>query len=161
MDRSIPLLLIGLVFGGGIGFVIAASNGATLDGHDHATDHGTVAHDTKAHHDHSATADVTGPAPTLSLSLTADPASGWNLHLDVTNFNFAPEHASQSAVTGEGHAHLYANGTKLARIYGAWYHIGSLPKGDVDIRVALYSNDHKALTADGQPISQTLTLNAP
>ncbi len=35
MDRSIPMLLIGLIFGGGIGFAVAAGNGITLDGHDH------------------------------------------------------------------------------------------------------------------------------
>ncbi|SIQ54773.1 hypothetical protein SAMN05421641_10988 [Paracoccus thiocyanatus] len=41
MDRSIPMLLIGLIFGGGMGFVAAAANGITLDGHHHgAHDHG-------------------------------------------------------------------------------------------------------------------------
>lgn len=35
MNTALPLLLIGLVFGGGIGFTIAAANGITLDGHDH------------------------------------------------------------------------------------------------------------------------------
>ena len=35
MDRSLALFAIGLVFGGGIGFAIAASNGVTFDGHDH------------------------------------------------------------------------------------------------------------------------------
>lgn len=40
MDRSIAMLLIGLVFGFGLGFVVAAANGITLDGHDHSADHG-------------------------------------------------------------------------------------------------------------------------
>ena len=40
MDRSIAMLLIGLIFGFGLGFVVAAANGITLDGHDHAQDHG-------------------------------------------------------------------------------------------------------------------------
>lgn len=147
-------MLIGLVFGGGIGFVIAASNGVTLDGHDHAVDHDTQ-------HDHSATVDVSGDAPTLSMSITADPASGWNLHLDVTNFRFAPEHAGQLPVTGEGHAHLYVNDTKIARIYGPWFHIDTLPEGQATVRAALYSNDHKALTTNGTPINQTLTVTTP
>lgn len=154
MDRSIPLLLIGLVFGGGIGFVIAAANGITLDGHDHATGHSTHA----PQHDHSATIDVTGSAPTLNMTITADPASGWNLHLNVSNFRFTPEHAGQAANPGEGHAHLYINDTKIARIYGPWFHIGTLPAGQIAIRAALYSNDHKALTVNGTPISQTVTI---
>lgn len=42
MDRGLALFLIGLLFGGGIGFVAAAGLGVTLDGHDHgAHDHGT------------------------------------------------------------------------------------------------------------------------
>ncbi|MDW4496468.1 hypothetical protein R5H30_00625 [Sulfitobacter sp. D35] len=35
MDRGLFLFLIGLVFGGGIGFLLAAGYGVTLDGHDH------------------------------------------------------------------------------------------------------------------------------
>lgn len=160
MDRSIPLLLIGLVFGGGIGFLVAASNGVTLDGHDHATEQvpQDAAHD-HAQHDHSAMQDVTGTAPTLNVTIVPDPAAGWNMHLEVGNFTFAPDHAGQSAVDGEGHAHLYVNGTKIARVYGDWYHIGTLPTGTANIEVGLYSNDHKALSTNGEPINQTVVID--
>ncbi len=163
MDRSIPLLLIGLVFGGGIGFLVAASYGVTLDGHDHATGHsvGNSAQDPEhdqSQHDHSALQEVTGTAPSLDIELIPDSAAGWNLHLEVSNFRFAADHAGQSAVDGEGHAHLYVNGTKIARIYSDWYHVGSLPKGTAKIEVGLYSNDHKALSVDGQPIKATVTI---
>jgi hypothetical protein len=164
MDRSIPLLVIGLVFGGGIGFLVAASNGVTLDGHDHGTDHAAdtttqeAEHD-HSQHDHSATQDVTGAAPTLDITMIPDSAAGWNLHLNVNNFHFAADHAGQSAIDGEGHAHLYVNGTKIARIYGDWYHVGSLPEGIAVVEVGLYSNDHKALSVDGQPIKQSVTID--
>ena len=36
MNVALPLFGIGLLFGGGIGFAIAAGNGITFDGHDHA-----------------------------------------------------------------------------------------------------------------------------
>lgn len=44
MDRSVAMFLVGLILGGGIGFVVAAANGVTLDGHDHAVhdDHAPV-----------------------------------------------------------------------------------------------------------------------
>ncbi|MFT4962637.1 MAG: putative Zn-binding protein involved in type VI secretion [Paracoccaceae bacterium] len=165
MDRSIPLLLIGLVFGGGIGFLVAASTGVTLDGHDHAMDHSAgqstetkgASHD-HTQHDHSALQDVTGIAPTLNVTIVPDPATGWNMHIQVSNFTFAPDHAGQSAVDGEGHAHLYVNGTKIARVYGNWYHIGSLPSGTATIKIGLYTNDHKALAVDGTPIIQTVII---
>ena len=42
MNRTLALFAIGLIFGGGIGFALAAGNGITFDGHDHgdAAQHG-------------------------------------------------------------------------------------------------------------------------
>lgn len=44
MDRSIAMLIIGLIFGGGLGFVVAAANGITLNGHDHGSEAPAEAH---------------------------------------------------------------------------------------------------------------------
>ena len=149
MDRKIFMLLIGLIFGGGIGFLIAAGNGVTLDGHDHVADHG-------GGHDHAALASIVLPVgdttPTLSAQLVKDPTSGWNLQIETTNFRFAPENASTAHVTGEGHAHVYVNGAKIARIYADWYHIDHLPTGDVMVEVALNSNDHRELVVGAKPL---------
>ena len=163
MNRALALLIIGLVFGGGIGFVIAAANGVTLDGHDHATDHGPTAGADHAAmgHDHSETLDITGPPPSLTLTLTDDPVSGWNLHLATQNFRFAASNAGAGHINGEGHAHLYANGIKIARLYGPWFHIDALPEGTVNLLVTLNSNDHKVLATGGTPIQATLTLTNP
>ncbi len=168
MSRAVALLIIGLVFGGGIGFILAAANGVTLDGHDHATDHGQGkgAHsDHKSDdsaHDHSKTRDITGPAPTLAIDLLRDPVSGWNLHIMTTNFTFSPSSAGAAHVNGEGHAHIYANGAKIARVYGPWFHIAALPEGQVDLSVTLNSNDHSTLAVAGTPLMTAITvLNPP
>lgn len=149
MDRKILMLLIGLFFGGGIGFLIAASNGITLDGHDHATGHG-------GGHNHAAMVPIVlaedSKAPTLSAEVIKDPASGWNLKIDTTNFRFAPANASKDHIVGEGHAHVYLNGAKVARVYGGWFHIDHLPEGDVMIEVALTSNDHRPLAVASNPL---------
>lgn len=169
MDRSIPLLLIGLVFGGGIGFAIAAGNGITFDGHDHSdpSQHGQTAgkaHDHTAHganHDHETLMEISGggPVPTLDMELLPDPASGWNLHIMTTNFRFSPEHASLDPVPGEGHAHIYVNGDKLGRMYGAWQHLADLPDGKVTIEVTLNANDHRPLAVDGRKLSASATVD--
>jgi hypothetical protein len=155
MDRKIFMLLIGLVFGGGIGFLVAAGNGVTLDGHDHATGHA-------GGHDHAAMAKVDLPAgdtaPTLAAQVIQGPVSGWNLHVETTNFRFAPENASTPHVAGEGHAHVYVNGEKLARIYANWYHIDHLPEGEVLIEVALNSNDHSELAVANKPLRVGVTV---
>ncbi len=167
MDRSIPLLLIGLGFGGGIGFAIAAGKGITIDGHDHDNPAHHVAGSGQAGqgagHDHDTPYEL-GPGdtvPTLALTVTPDPATGWNLHVEKTGFRFSPENAGRDHVPGEGHGHVYVNGVKLARLYADWMHIDRLPEGDAVVEVGLYTNDHRPLFAEGAPVVAAVTVAAP
>ena len=152
MQRSLALLIIGLFFGGGLGFLVAASNGVTLDGHDHA--HNVAGTDGQAH-DHGTAVDVASgyDAPTVDLILHKDMMSGWNLEITTTNFRFSPENVNSDNVSGEGHAHVYINGEKLARIYSPWLHIGSLPAGTTTVSVSLNANDHSPLSVDGEKLT--------
>ncbi|MDH3240658.1 MAG: hypothetical protein OEO83_08325 [Alphaproteobacteria bacterium] len=100
-------------------------------------------------------------APALAIAVKNDPVGGWNLHLRVTNFRFAPERASTPHRAGEGHAHLYVNGKKIARLYGPWFHIASLPPGKAVIRVTLNANDHRGIMAGGKPVAATRTVDVP
>ena len=92
-------------------------------------------------------------APSVEIKVTKDLMAGYHLQVIVGGFEFAPQSASLTHIEGEGHAHVYANGIKLARLYGEWMHLESLPKGNVAIEVSLNSNDHRALTVDGTPIT--------
>lgn len=165
MNKPLALLAVGLVLGGLTGFMLAAGYGITLDGHDHG-DHSNQgshgdAHDGKGQeHGEMLSLPARPDAPTLKMVAMPDPASGWNLHIMTTNFRFSPENASRDHVDGEGHAHVYVNGQKLARIYGAWMHIADLPVGDNVIAVTLNSNDHRELGVDGQAlkVEQTITV---
>lgn len=160
MSRSLALFGIGLIFGGGTGFLVAASAGITLDGHDHgdpnAHGHATTSAD-HAHH-HGEPLVVEGAlAPVVRIAVTQDPMSGWNLHVETQNFRFAPENASTAHVPGEGHAHVYVDGVKLARLYAPWMHLGDLPAG-AEVEVTLNSNDHKVFQVDGQSVSASMTV---
>lgn len=160
MPRSLALFGIGLVFGGGFGFVIAASNGTTLAGHDHAdpAQHGGRA-ETAAHgHTTATNLPAGGDAPGVTLRVIKDPMAGWNLHVTPQNFRFAPENASSADVPGEGHAHVYINGEKLGRLYADWIHLPSLPAGDVEIKVSLNGNSHSPLLVEGVPVEATLIV---
>ncbi len=165
MDRSIPLLVIGLVFGGGIGFTLAAGSGVTLDGHDHAdpAQHdGDVAHSTESsagQHRHNEMLHLDpGSALTLGLQVAPDPSSGWNLQIQTTSFRLAREHAGRDHVSGEGHAHFRINGVKLGRFYGPWVHLENLPAGEGEIGVTLNANDHRPLAAGDRPLSSSLDV---
>lgn len=162
MNRAIAMLIIGLVFGGGLGFVLAASNGVTLDGHDHAVDHGTETVDHSAHQAHDMPLSLSeAAAPTLEIEAFPDPVAGWNLNIRTTNFVFSPANAGLAHESGEGHAHVYANGVKLGRVYGDWVHLDRLPEGAVELEVTLNANDHRPLAVGDLPISATALIEVP
>ena len=163
------MLVIGLVFGGGIGFVVAASNAITLDGHDHGAIDGHAMQGEPGamaghHHGHGHGKPVSLPAgpdaPTMRIALTPDPDSGWNLHVITTGFRFSPENASKAHVPGEGHAHVYVNGKKIARLYGPWMHIAALPEGPVTVDVSLNANDHRPLAVGEKPLKASVKVGS-
>lgn len=102
------------------------------------------------------------PIPKVDLVVHPDAVRGWNLEIKLSNFRFAPEHASGEGRPGEGHAHLYVNGEKVTRIYGNWYYLSNLEPGQNQLRVSLSTNDHKELVHQGQPIEavEVIQVNA-
>lgn len=163
MSRPLALFAIGLLFGGGAGFVIAAGNGVTFEGHDHADPSQHAGMEMQAEmtsHDHASAVNLPAgaDAPGLEIKLTKDPMAGWNLQVIPQNFRFAPEHASTTDIDGEGHAHVYINGIKLGRLYGNWLHLSDLPKGEVEVKVSLNANSHSPLAVDDVPVSASVTL---
>ncbi len=94
-----------------------------------------------------------GPAsPVLSLDVSRDTAGGWNVHLEVDGFTFVPEQAGRPAVAGEGHAHLYVDDRKVARMYSPWHYLDTLSPGTHEVRVVLNTNDHQFYVHEGRPL---------
>ncbi|MGB5901106.1 MAG: hypothetical protein WBG66_23145 [Geitlerinemataceae cyanobacterium] len=111
------------------------------------------------HHGHGMMAIPDGqPVPSVKSIVHTDPMQGWNLELQVENFQFAPEHLDQPSTTTEGHAHIYVNGIKIARLYGNWYHLPELPPGVNEVTVSLNTNGHETLMFNGEPIQDTVTI---
>lgn len=150
-----------------VGFLIAVMLGwngqqiwqdRPVTGSDHATMHhgaGGMAH---SHTELLSLAE--GPdAPRFEIALDKDPVGGWNLHIISENFLFTPAAVNQTNVAGEGHAHIYVNGKKLARVYGDWFHIPSLPTGEVTLQVTLNANDHSPLAVGETALSQVKILS--
>lgn len=110
-------------------------------------------------HDHSTTTDIAAGdgAPALDFDLMKDPASGWNIHLHLANFNLAPQNASTANVDGEGHGHIYVNDIKVARLYSDWFHLADLSPGDA-VTITLNSNDHSEISVGGEKLAVTKTV---
>ena len=151
MKRSVVDLGLGLVVGAGCGFFVATATGASIPSVPAAPSSATEVVDPHRGHGGAIELDPDRPKPGLELTVTRDETSGWNVHVATTSFRFAPESAGEAHREGEGHAHLHVDGRKVARLYGPWVHLPSLPAG-ATLEVALYSNDHRLLHHGGEPL---------
>ncbi|WP_070969365.1 hypothetical protein [Vibrio sonorensis] len=120
-------------------------------------------HDTHYNHDHSMEHGMINvapeSAPTIAVELIKDTSAGWNLVVDTTNFTFTPELVNLANVDNQGHAHIYVNGEKLARLYAHHYHLSDFPPGDYEIKVSLNANNHDAFAINGKPIVAIATIS--
>lgn len=103
--------------------------------------------------------DPSQKVPSVDLVVHPDAIKGWNLEAKVANFRFAPEHVNTAAKSGEGHAHLYLNGKKIARLYGSWYYLENLPPGKNTITIGLNANSHEAFTSNGKLVQDAEIIN--
>lgn len=97
-------------------------------------------------------------APEVMLHAAKDTHGGWNLHLMTRNFVFTPEEAGAEDVMGQGHAHLYVNGKKVARVYGNWFHL-NLAQGVNKVKVSLNTNQHKDYAVNGKVVESEIELD--
>jgi zinc transporter ZupT len=112
-------------------------------------------HDTSHHHLQPVEIPKGMPVPTVHLLVRRDSESGWNLHVQTTHFRFTPELINGPNRIGEGHAHLFVDGKKVARLYGPWYHLDHLGPGKHEIRVGLFTNQHAPYAHLGEKIEDT------
>ncbi|MEW8970681.1 MAG: hypothetical protein AB2411_08655 [Mesobacillus sp.] len=99
--------------------------------------------------------------PALEISVTEDLSGTWLLTVDTTDFTFEPKKVGSDAPSyNEGHAHIYVNGEKVNRLYGPFYNLDTLKKGENEIMVTLNSNNHGVLAYRGKPISSRVVVNS-
>lgn len=104
--------------------------------------------------------DKSNPIPTVVIEAVPDSMDGYNLHITTTEYTFTPEHVGEDAVANEGHAHLYVNGKKVARLYGPWFNLSNtvLQEGENIVYVTLNANDHSEWSIDGKHISAEVII---
>ncbi|GAB3478249.1 hypothetical protein [Marinomonas epiphytica] len=100
------------------------------------------------------------PTPTVNHLMFPDVMGGYNVQIMTRNFTFTPAKINQAVEQNAGHAHIYVNGVKYARVYGKWFHLPSsaLTLGDNLIKVTLNGNDHSEWAKDGEAISSTVIM---
>lgn len=93
--------------------------------------------------------------PSINFKINADNMEGWNIKIETNNFSFSPQHVNLAPSAGEGHAHIYVDGRKMARIYSNWYHLKKLTPGKHEVRISLNANNHSNWVHEGDVISAT------
>lgn len=134
----------GLIVGIGLGYVFVTHTPQQTDHHMHAM----------------LEVSEESPIPAVSITAEEDIKDGYNVHIVTENFIFAPEHVNDEPIEGEGRAHVFVNGEKVARVYGEWFHLGAthFKRGENEIRVTLNANDHSEWIVDGERLEDRLTV---
>lgn len=101
------------------------------------------------------------PIPSLRLRVSPDRMDGFNIFLETRNFLFTPGLAGSAPVANEGHAHLYVNGEKVARMYSPWHHLPAklLRDGINRLEVEFSANDHSVWGVAGEPIGADVLID--
>lgn len=101
-------------------------------------------------------------APSFELDIEPDPHGGWNIHIDAADFEFTPEQVNGDAAGGRGHAHVYVDDTKFARVYSEYYYLpaSAVPGGEHTVMVTLNADDHSSWAVDGEPITAQAAVTA-
>lgn len=101
------------------------------------------------------------PIPSAVVHLQADGVDGYNLFLETRNYRFTPENVGADPVANEGHAHLYVNGQKVARLYSPWRHLPQslFQEGINRLQVELNANDHSIWGIVGEPIGADVLVD--
>ena len=107
-----------------------------------------------------------GPAESavpVNIDITAEVAEEGGVHVSVNTdgWRWAPEDVNGANNDGAGHAHIYADGVKLTRVYGNYHYIPTLDSGAREIKVSLNSNGHSELTWQGSKLESAVTLTVP
>jgi len=157
------------------------------DGETHAHDHSTVAHPVtvgggeyydpllleqglmnpepmqheRAHHGGVRIIAEDLPKPSVTHLAFPDRVDGYNVQILTKDFNFSPESVDLAVTKNTGHAHIFVNGRKVARVYSEWYHLPAsyLEPGTNLVTVTLNANDHSFwATSDGVVITSTIRV---
>ena len=101
--------------------------------------------------------------PQINISLTEDTITGFNLHIDLINYQIESPVYKNPPVknTINGHAHLFINGKKVTRLYGNDLYINAdlLNPGVNIVAVTLNSHGHDTWTYKERPITASVTLD--
>jgi hypothetical protein len=97
----------------------------------------------------------------LDIAAEVDDNGGVHVAIKTEGWRWAPEEVNGANSEGAGHAHIYADGVKLSRVYGEYHYLPALEPGNREIQVYLNTNDHGELAWQGSKLVSGVALVVP
>lgn len=100
--------------------------------------------------------------PKLSIALTRDTKSGFNLAINTQCFELEPpELGGNAGACLEGHAHIYINGNKIYRAYSQYIHLPAelFGEGKQQVMVSLNDHEHNTWSKGSKMVMSTLVID--
>ena len=153
----IAVMILSLLLGFGSGFLVSSA----FDNSGSSETKEEMSHSDKSlsHGSHDLFEVSAADAPSVKITVTEDAKSGYNVHLDTVNFEFAPKEVNKNRVLGEGHAHLYVDGEKISRLYGPDFHYNENFEGEKVFKVTLNANNHSDYAVNGNVVSDATAVS--
>ena len=107
---------------------------------------------------------VTTGEPEIDLLEPGNPVFfstlGGRVDYRVRNFTFAPGSYGGPKVPGEGHVHLFVDGSLVGTSVQEFADVTAFPEGPFTLKVELHNNDHSLVTTAAHPDGINVTASA-
>ena len=105
--------------------------------------------------------DADKPYPSITLKVIEDKIDGYNIFIDLKNFNLNPSEIGGENISNSGYLQLFINDIKITRIYSDWVHVPQrfFNLKENFIKITIHSYLHDQFTIKGKPIEHIVKVN--
>ncbi len=105
--------------------------------------------------------DADKPYPSINLKVIKDEIDGYNIFIDLKNFNLNPSEIGGENISNSGYLQLFINDIRVTRIYSDWVHVPQrfFNLKENFIKITIHSYLHDQFTIKGKPIEHIVKVN--
>ena len=105
--------------------------------------------------------DADKPYPSINLKVIKDKIDGYNIFIDLKNFNLNPLEIGGENISNSGYLQLFINDIRITRIYSDWVHVPQrfFNLKENFIKITIHSYLHDQFTIKGKPIEHIVKVN--
>ncbi len=105
--------------------------------------------------------DADKPYPSINLKVIKDKIDGYNIFIDLKNFNLNPSEIGGENISNSGYLQLFINDIRITRIYSNWVHVPQrfFNLKENFIKITIHSYLHDRFTIKGKPIEHIVKVN--